>query len=60
MLAEIEELRRELASLGPDEAQTALERAEAGLRRLRTEVDALHADVCLALRQAMQDRLRDH
>ncbi len=58
VLAEIEALRRQLAAAEQDEAQTALERAEAGLRRLRTEVDALHADVCLALRNIMQDRLR--
>ncbi|HYF07383.1 MAG TPA: DUF4214 domain-containing protein [Acetobacteraceae bacterium] len=57
VLAEIEELRRRLAEAGPDEAQAALERAEAGLRRLRAELDALHHDVCVALRQTMRDRL---
>ena len=60
VLAEIEDLRRQLAPMGTDEAQDALERAEAGLRRLRAELDALHVDVCLALRQTMQDRLRSH
>lgn len=58
VLAEIEDLRRQLVTLGADDAQDALERAEAGLRRLRAELDALHVDVCLALRQTMQDRLR--
>lgn len=58
VLAGIDALRRQLAAAEPDEAQTALERAEAGLRRLRTEVDALHLDVCLALRNILQDRLR--
>ena len=60
VLAEIEELRRRLADSGPDEAQAALERAEAGLRRLRSELDALHHDVCLALRRTMRDRLSGH
>ena len=58
VLTEIEDLRRELVPLGTDEAQDALERAEVGLRRLRAELDALHIDVCLALRQTMQDRLQ--
>lgn len=58
LLAEIDEMRRRLASRGPDEAQTALERAEMSLRRMRPELDALHHDLCLALRKAMQDRLR--
>lgn len=57
LLGEIEELRRRLATTGPDEAQAALERAEASLRRLRPELDALHHDLCLALRRVMQDRL---
>lgn len=58
LLSEIGDLRRELAPLGTDEAQDALERAEVGLRRLRVELDALHVDVCLALRQTMRDRLQ--
>lgn len=58
LMAEIAELRGRLGPGGGTEAQDALERAEAGIRRLRSEVDALHADVCRALRQALQDRLQ--
>lgn len=58
LLAEIDGLRRQLAGRGPDDAQAALERAEASIRRLRPELDALHHDICLALHRLMQDRLR--